>query len=63
MGRGVVGLPWFIIFLVKIYLHIKSKNVFIYCTTWQNGADVGILENVFCVVNGSLEDVENKMEG
>ena len=48
---------------MKIYLYIKSKNALIYCNTWQNGAEVGNIENVFCVVNGSLEDVEKKMEG
>ena len=47
---------------MKIYLYIKSENVLIYSTTWKNGADVGNLESVFCMVNGSLEDVEKKME-
>ena len=35
----------------------------IYCTTGQSGSDIGILENVFCLVNGSVQDFENKMEG
>ena len=52
-----------IIFQVKIYLYFPRKNAFIYCTNGQSGFDIGILKNVFCLVNGGMEDVENKMEG
>ena len=57
------GGAWFIIFQVKIYLYIQTKNVVIHCTSGKVASNIGILETVFCLVNGSLEDIENKMEG
>ena len=59
LGEGA----WFIVFQVKIYLYIQTKNVVIHCTSGKVASNIGILETVFCLVNGSLEDIENKMEG
>ena len=38
-------------FLLKIYLYIESRNVVIHCTTGQSASNIGILENVLCLVN------------
>ena len=40
----------------------RGRERVIYCNTGQSESDIGIVENVFCLVNGSLEGFENKME-